>query len=76
MNIFQKLMAAILPFIVLGMIVVIIAFGFLLFFYLLLFGTLVGLVLFAISWVREKLFASKQMSKSDRPGRIIDHDKK
>lgn len=72
----QKLINGIVPFIVLGIIIVIFVFGIILLSYLLIFGALVGLVLFLIAWVKEKFFPSKHMTttKNKKPGITIEHD--
>jgi len=72
----KNVLAKILPFFFLGVMLVILFVGFVLLSYLLILGAVVGLVLFVIAWVREKLFPSKQLTKTDKPksGRIIDHE--
>lgn len=66
--------AKLIPFILLGVALVAFAFGLLLLTYLLFFGALIGLVLFAVSWIKQKFFASKDLTKrSSKSGRIIDH---
>lgn len=67
----QNFFARLIPFVLLGMAIVAFAFGLLLLTYLLIFGALVGLALFAISWIRDKFFAKKQLTKSR--GRTIEH---
>lgn len=75
----QNIFAKLVPFIVAGIAIVAFAFGLLLLAYLLIFGAIVGLGLFAFSWVRRRFFSSKQMVKpttkqKEQQGRIIDHD--
>ena len=72
----KNLLAKILPFLFLGIMLVILVVGFILLSYLLIWGAIVGLVLFVIAWIREKLFPSRQLTKTTKPksGRIIDHD--
>ncbi len=72
----RNLLAKIIPFLFLGMMLVILVVGFVLLSYLLIFGAIVGLILFVIAWVRDKLFPSKHLTKTNQPksGRIIDHD--
>lgn len=72
----KKMLAKIVPFLFLGMMLVILIVGFILLSYLLIWGAIIGLVLFLIAWVREKLFPSRQLTKTDKStsGRIIDHD--
>lgn len=73
----KNLLAKLIPFIFLGMMLVILIVGFVLLSYLLIFGAMIGLVLFIIAWIREKLFPSKHLTRTDqlKKGRIIDHDK-
>ncbi len=63
----------IIPFIFLGIMLVIFVVGIVLFSYLLIIGALVGLVLFAIAWLKEKLSPSKSVTKVKKQGRIIEH---
>lgn len=69
----QKLLSAFIPFLILGIMLVAFVFGIILFSYLLIYGAIVGIVLFSLLWLKEKLFPAK---KSDnKSGRIIEHDK-
>lgn len=61
-------------FLFLGMAIVALIFGIILFSYLLLYGAAIGLVLFAILWIRDKLFPKKEIQKFKRHGRIIEHE--
>jgi hypothetical protein len=70
----QNLYAKLLPFIFLGIAVVALIFGLFLLAYLFIFGTLVGLSLFAIAYVKQRFFASKQIIIPKKQGRTIDHD--
>ncbi len=74
----KNFLGKLIPFIFLGMMLVIFVVGLILLSYLLIWGAIVGLVLFLIAWVREKLFPRKQLTQSKKPpsGRIIDHDDK
>ncbi len=65
-----------MPFIFLGIILVIFVAGIILFSYLLILGAIIGLVLFLINWLREKFFVKQRsVSTTTRPaGRIIDHE--
>jgi hypothetical protein len=70
--------ARIMPFIFLGIIIVIFIAGFVIFSYLLIFGALVGLFLFCIAWIKELIFKHKNSYpevKKPRSGRTIDHEK-
>jgi len=69
----NRLLQRIIPFVILGIMIVIFVVGLVVFSYLLIFGALIGLILFVIAWIREKIFPSKPLTKIHR-GRIIDHD--
>ncbi len=70
-----RFLAKIMPFFVLGLMIVIFVVGFVLLSYLLIFGALIGFVLFTIAWLREKLFPTKRITVTKpKEGRIIDHD--
>jgi hypothetical protein len=76
----HRLVARITPFLFLGMGLVALIAGLILFSYLLILGALVGLALFVITWVKEKFFPSKSLSTRERPelkrkGRTFDHEK-
>lgn len=70
--------ARLVPFILLGIAIVAFAFGLILLTYLFVIGAIVGLTLFLISWIRNKFFPNKNMTKPQqsqrRKGRTIDHD--
>lgn len=72
----QRLFQQLVPFIMIGIAIVAFVFGIVLLAYLFLFGAVVGLVLFVISWVRDKFFPPKTITKAKKPraGRIIDSD--
>jgi len=64
-----------IPFIIIGIVIVALAFGILLLSYLLLFGVMMGLILFFINWVRNKFFPPKKpIIVKKKSGRIIDSD--
>ncbi len=72
----QSLFGRLMPFIFLGIMLVLAVVGVILFSYLLIFGALVGIVLFAITWVRG-LFSHKTkhlQTKQHKRGQTIDHD--
>ncbi len=71
----QRLLNRLLPFLLIGMVVVMLTFGMLLFAYLFLFGAIVGGILFIIAWLKQKLFPSKKITPfNKKSGRIIDTD--
>ncbi|HSW93721.1 MAG TPA: hypothetical protein VLJ15_05110 [Gammaproteobacteria bacterium] len=72
----KTIFAKIVPFLFLGMMVVILVVGLVLLSWLLIFGAMVGLVLFLIAWIREKLSPTKHMTRTrhSTSGRTIDHD--
>lgn len=65
--------AKLIPFIMLGIALVAFAFGLMLLMYLLIFGAVVGFVLFTVAWIREKFFPSKEIVKREQKPRIYDH---
>ena len=71
-HLFERL----LPFLLLGMGIVAFVFGIILFAYLLMFGAIIGFVLFILTWIRNKWFAppSSMTVKKTKEGRIIDSD--
>jgi hypothetical protein len=72
----RSLLSKLIPFVLFGFVLVALVAGFILFSYLLIFGALVGLVLFLISWIREKFFPSKHLTTRQSPpksGRTFDH---
>lgn len=75
--IMNTLIARIIPFIFLGIALVALVFGLILLAYLFIAGAFVGLVLFAIAWIRDTYFSSKSLSKPNntkRQGRTIEHE--
>lgn len=72
----QHLIKRLIPFILLGIGLVAFVLGIMLFAYLFIFGALVGITLFMISWIREKFFPSKKIDgrHQKKSGRIIDSD--
>lgn len=71
----QRFFRQLLPFIFMGVAIVILIYGLMLLAYLFLFGVIIGLVLFAINWVRDQLFGPKKQPPSvRRPGRTFDSD--
>lgn len=75
----RSLLSKIAPFIFLGIAIVALVGGIILFSYLLFFGAIVGLALFVLAWARDKLFPNKKMTtfKENKPsGRVFDHEDK
>lgn len=70
----QKFLQQLVPFLILGIIIVVLIAGVMLFSYLLIFGSLVGLVLFGINWFKEKLFPSKNLTRTKQTGRTFDNE--
>lgn len=70
----QRLFNQLIPFIFIGIAIVAFAFGIMLLAYLFLFGAMVGLVLFLISWIKQRFFTKKTITKPKRNGRTIDSD--
>lgn len=71
----NRLMRALVPFILLGIALVAFAFSVFILAYIFLVGAAVGLVLFVINWIREKFFRPKTKTPSKHTtGRIIDSD--
>jgi hypothetical protein len=66
----------IMPFIVLGITLFILIAGIIILSYVLIFGALIGLILFAVNWLRDKLSPKGPpvSKKVEKEGRIIDHD--
>jgi ABC-type transport system involved in cytochrome bd biosynthesis fused ATPase/permease subunit len=76
----NRFLARLVPFIFLGIMIVLLVVGFVIFSYILMFGALVGVVLFVVAWIRETFFSPKDKNLMKRetdkkPGRVIDHDK-
>lgn len=72
----KRLLSQILPFIILGIALIVFAFGIMLLVYLFIFGAIAGLVLFIISWIRHTFFHAKRsiVKPNHQPGKIIDTD--
>jgi hypothetical protein len=70
----QNIYARLLPFIFIGIAIVALIFGLILLAYLFIFGALVGLTLFAVAYIKQRFFASKQIIIPKKQGRTIDHD--
>lgn len=72
----KRIFSQLTPFIFIGIAIVAFAFGIILLAYLFLFGAIIGLILFLISWIRYKLFPPKTLTTTTKKksGRIIDTD--
>lgn len=73
----NKFFEKLVPFLLLGMAIVAFVFGLLLLTYLFLFGAAVGLVLFLITWIRQRFFGKKEVISykvTRKKGRVIDSD--
>lgn len=73
----NNLFARVLPFIFFGVMLVLLVIGIVLFSYILILGAIVGSVLFLIAFIRDKLFLSRHVTKTqpqEKAGRIIEHD--
>lgn len=72
----QSILARLIPFIFLGIIIVLLIVGMMVLSYLLIVGALVGLILFMLAWIRDRLFkktSTKPSALKHKPGRTIDH---
>ncbi len=67
------LYARIVPFIGIGIALVVMFFALIIGIYLLVFGSLVGVVLFVIVYLKRKFFTSKTHYPTKRQGKIYDH---
>lgn len=67
---FEHFINMLIPFLGLGIFIVLLFTGIIIFSYLLVFGAIAGLILFVIFWIYNKL-----TSKTKPSGRVIDHDK-
>jgi len=71
----RRFLNQLIPFLVIGVVIVAFAFGIVLLFYLFLLGAIVGFILYIISWIRHRFFPTKTLTKQQRKsGRIIDSD--
>jgi hypothetical protein len=70
----QNLIGRIMPFIMAGVALVAFILGLVFLAYIFIFGAIVGLVLFAAAWIKQRFFASKKISIPKRQPRTIDHD--
>lgn len=73
----RALFTRLMPFLFLGITLVVFIAGMIVFSYVLIFGAVLGFVLFTIVWLKDKLFSSKTIAKRSPPssGRVIDQEK-
>lgn len=72
----QSFLSKIIPFIFLGIMIVLLVAGIIVLSYLLIFGAIVGLVLFTFAWIKDRFFKKKTdilTASKSRRGRTIDH---
>lgn len=69
----KNFLSRLIPFFLLGFVIVLLVAGFILLSYLLIAGAIVGLILFAITYVRDLLFKKNKISSKKRIGITIDH---
>lgn len=71
----QRFLNQLIPFLMLGVALVAFAFGIIILAYLFFFGAIIGMILFLITWIRQKFFKPKtEIKQKNKPGRIIDSD--
>jgi hypothetical protein len=69
----QRFLKQLTPFIILGIVLIALAFGMILLAYLFLFGAILGGILYLIRWIQLRFFPSKTRDKAaQKKGRIID----
>lgn len=78
-NIIQKMMVALLPFFIIGIFIVFFVMGVVILSYVLLYGAVIGFILFLISfiykrWVACRIKLSDSRVQNPKKGRIIEHD--
>lgn len=70
----MRLLNRLIPFLIAGILLVAMAFGLVLLAYLFLIGAVTGLILFVISWIRERFFSTRKTKPTQPSGRVIDSD--
>lgn len=69
----RRFLSQLVPFILIGVALVALAFGIVILAYLFFIGAIVGFFLFLLSWLRQKFFPSKKRNLPPlKGGRIID----
>ena len=73
----HPIIARILPFLILGIVIILFIFSLIVFWYIFVIGLIIGLIAFVYSYIREKLFRHKKhrATKTEKIGIIIEHDK-
>ncbi len=70
----NQLLSRLVPFIFLGIVIVALVAGVVLLSYLLILGSVVGLVLFLTAWIWERLSPTKKkLTKKEKSGHTIEH---
>ena len=68
------MLARIMPFIGLGLFVVLLVVGIIFLSYLFILGAAVGLILFAIAWIKAKFSHKSSIASPSPHGHVYDHD--
>lgn len=70
----QNFLQRFMPFLMIGMAVVVVIIGIFFLSYVLIWGVLIALVLYLVTWVSEK-FKKNGQGKGSHKGRVIEHEK-
>lgn len=70
----MPLLNRLIPFVIAGIMLAIFAFGLILLAYLFLIGTVLGIILFAINWIRARFVKTTKKKPLKPSGRVIDSD--
>ncbi len=73
----KRLTDQIIPFLLLGILIVLVVIGIVVFSWILIVGAITGLVLYAIAWLRHKLFPSRHknlQTGTEHRGRTFDNE--
>lgn len=75
----NPLLAKFLPFLMLGLMIVLFIIGVIFFSYVLIIAVIIGAILYAVAYIRLKFFTPKKPAQktgsTGSKGRVIDHDK-
>ena len=75
MNVLNRIMNMLAPFVAMGVFLVLLIVGLVVVSYLLIWGALIGLILFAIAYVRSLFTKNRQAPVQDTTqGRVYEHD--